>query len=101
MDGSKQQVNLLLNCLLSVLLIGPAPSIWAQDQTISQMVHTVWTGRDGAPAGIRYLAQTPDGIVWIASLKGLYSFDGLSFAAFEPAPGSASLSARTLRLLFT
>jgi signal transduction histidine kinase len=98
MDGSKRQVNLLLNCLLSVLLVGLAPSIRAQDQTISQMVHTVWTGRDGAPAGIRSLAQTPDGILWIASLKGLYSFDGLSFAAFEP--GSASLSGRTLRLLF-
>jgi signal transduction histidine kinase/ligand-binding sensor domain-containing protein len=100
MDGSKRQGNLLLNCLLSVFLVGLASSILAQDQTISQMVHTVWTGRDGAPAGIRSLAQTPDGILWIASLKGLYSFDGLSFAAFEPAPGSASLTARTLRLLF-
>ena len=100
MDGSKRQVNLLLNSLLSVLLVSLAPSIWAQDQTISQMVHTVWTGRDGAPPGIRSLAQTPDGILWIASLKGLYSFDGLSFAAFEPAPGSASVPARTLRLLF-
>jgi ligand-binding sensor domain-containing protein len=100
MDGSKRRVNLLLNCLLLVLLVGLAPSIRAQDQTISQMVHTVWTGRDGAPAGIRSIAQTPDGILWIASLKGLYSFDGLSFAPFEPTPGSASLTARTLRLLF-
>jgi ligand-binding sensor domain-containing protein len=69
----------------------------AQNQTISQMIHTVWTGRDGAPPGIRALAQTPDGIMWIASLKGLYTFDGLSFAPFRPNPGSPDIPPMTLR----
>ena len=72
----------------------------AQEQTISQMAHTVWTARDGAPPGIRALAQTPDGILWIASLKGLYTFDGLTFASFHPSPGSPDIPPMTLRDLF-
>jgi signal transduction histidine kinase len=83
--------------LLFVLLATP---LCAQDQTISQMVHTTWTGRDGAPLGIRALAQTPDGILWIASLKGLYSFDGLSFTLFQPSPGSPSIPFVNLRSLY-
>jgi ligand-binding sensor domain-containing protein/two-component sensor histidine kinase len=72
----------------------------AQDQTIPQMIHTIWTSREGAPSGIRALAQTPDGILWIASLKGLYTFDGLSFRPFQPNPGSPDLPSVTLRSLF-
>jgi signal transduction histidine kinase/ligand-binding sensor domain-containing protein len=84
--------------LLAIYLILPLP-LCAQDQTIAQMVHTAWTGRDGVPAGIRALAQTPDGILWIASLKGLYTFDGLTFAPFHPDAGSAEIPPVTLRTL--
>jgi signal transduction histidine kinase/ligand-binding sensor domain-containing protein len=93
----------IADCPLALSLIfclALSSLIRAQDQTMAQMVHTSWTGRDGAPAGIRSLAQTADGMLWIASLKGLYSFDGLSFVPFQPAPGSASMPAKTLRLLF-
>jgi signal transduction histidine kinase/ligand-binding sensor domain-containing protein len=72
----------------------------AQDQSIAQMVHTVWTGRDGAPQGITAFAQTPDGTLWISSVAGLSSFDGVKFTTFQPKPGSPPLSARTLRFLF-
>jgi signal transduction histidine kinase len=90
--------RLLLLPLL--LLFGLALPAGAQDQTISQMVHTSWTGRDGAPPGIRALAQTPDGILWIASFKGLYSFDGLSFIPFQPNRGSPEIPPMTMRDLF-
>lgn len=92
--------DLLVLQLVLWVLVGLAPPLYAQDQTISQMVHTVWTARDGAPQGIRALAQTPDGILWIASLKGLYTFDGLSFATFHPNPSSPEIPPMTLRDLF-
>jgi Y_Y_Y domain/Histidine kinase len=88
---------LLLPLLLWFSLALPAR---AQDQRISQMVHTSWTGRDGAPPGIRALAQTPDGILWIASLKGLYCFDGLPFIPFQPNRGSPGIPPMTMRDLF-
>jgi signal transduction histidine kinase/ligand-binding sensor domain-containing protein len=68
-------------------------SLAAQEQTISQMVHTSWTGRNGAPQGINALAQTPDGILWIGTFAGLYTFDGLKFQEFKPKPGSSPLAA--------
>jgi two-component sensor histidine kinase len=87
--------------VLSVALyVGLALPLRAQDQTIAQMVHTAWTARDGAPQGVRALAQTPDGILWIASLKGLYTFDGLTFAVFHPNAGSPDIPPITLRTLF-
>jgi len=104
MDGCDNRRRVRIpKCLISLLLLlwpGLALPVCAQDQTISQMIHTSWTGRDGAPPGIRALAQTADGILWIASLKGLYTFDGLSFAPFRPHPGSPDLPATTLKLMF-
>jgi signal transduction histidine kinase/ligand-binding sensor domain-containing protein len=62
------------------------------------MVHTSWTGRDGAPQGITALAQTPDGILWIGSFGGLFTFDGLKFEAFHPKTGSSALPSGTQSL---
>jgi signal transduction histidine kinase/ligand-binding sensor domain-containing protein len=72
----------------------------AQDQTISQMVHTSWTGRDGAPQGIFALAQASDGILWINSYAGIFTFDGVKFNTFHPKPGSPPLPGGTLGKLF-
>jgi signal transduction histidine kinase len=83
--------------LLCIVVKRPAR---AEDQRISQMVHTAWTGRDGAPQGVNALAQTPDGVLWIGTLGGLYSFDGLTFQAFEPGAGDPSLPMKTVRFLF-
>jgi signal transduction histidine kinase len=88
----------LLAVLRSYLALG-SPS-HAQDQTIAQMVHTSWTGKDGAPQSINALAQTPDGTLWIGSSAGLFSFDGLKFTPFDPRSGSRSLAGRTIRSLF-
>jgi signal transduction histidine kinase/ligand-binding sensor domain-containing protein len=85
--------------------LGFAHPLYAQDQTIfdqtiSQMVHTAWTGRDGAPQGITALAQTPDGMLWIGGDGGLYTFDGLNFVAFNPRAGSPPLPASGIRFVF-
>ena len=46
---------------------------------IAQLVHTRWTVKDGAPADIRFIAQTPDGYLWLAARSGLVRFDGVRF----------------------
>ena len=76
-----------------------AMDLRAQNQNISQMVHNSWTGKDGAPQAVSAFAQTPDGTLWIGSEGGLFMFDGLKFQAFQPKPGSASLSTRTIQFL--
>jgi hypothetical protein len=89
MGGRKRKFTWVTKYLITLplwVLLGVTFQLQAQDQTVAQMVHTGWTGRDNAPAGIRALARTPDGVLWIASLKGLYSFDGLSFIPFKPTP---------------
>lgn len=40
--------------------------------------------RDGAPAGVRALAQTPDGILWLGAIDGLYRYDGRNFERLPP-----------------
>jgi Two component regulator propeller len=83
-----------------LLWLGLGLPVSAQDQTISQMVHTAWTGRAGAPQAINALAQTPDGALWIGTFAGVFSFDGMKFAAFHPEAGSPPLPARTIQFLF-
>src|ERR1700719_3233537 len=63
--------------------------VWALDpqKAITQLVHTSWTEREGAPGTIRALAQTTDGYLWLATASGLYRFDGVRFTRFEPAAG--------------
>jgi signal transduction histidine kinase/ligand-binding sensor domain-containing protein len=53
-------------------------------KAITAFVHTAWTERDGAPSDIRALAQTTDGYLWLGTSSGLFRFDGVRFARFEP-----------------
>jgi ligand-binding sensor domain-containing protein len=69
------------------LCAGNYGSLLAQDQKIFQMVHTAWTARDGAPQSVNSLAQKSDGMLWLGTRDGLYSFDGLTFSAFHPVSG--------------
>jgi len=82
---------------LFVVLIADA---FGQQQHLSQMVHTAWTGRNGAPQDINALAETPDGTLWIGSTGGLFSFDGLRFTAFVPVAGDPSFPSNSIRSLF-
>jgi len=68
------------------------------DQSIVQFVHRAWTAKDGAPNGIRPMAQTPDGYLWLGTRNGLYRFDGVSFARYEPPQGAPFPSNRILAL---
>jgi signal transduction histidine kinase/ligand-binding sensor domain-containing protein len=50
--------------------------------SLSQLHHTSWTVRDGAPADAQALAQTADGYLWVGTATGLFRFDGLQFERF-------------------
>lgn len=66
---------------------------------LSQLHHTSWTVRDGAPAAIEDLAQTADGFLWLGTVSGLYRFDGVHFELFEPPPNQ-HLPSRNVAALF-
>src|SRR5688572_682210 len=68
---------------------------------ISQLVHTRWTFRDGAPSEIQALAQTPDGYLWIGSRTRLVRFDGVRFVPFAPQSGDTIPGGGAERLLVT
>ena len=51
-------------------------------------------------AGFFAIAQTPDGILWIDSFAGLFTFDGVKFDMFRQKLGSTALSGGTLGYLF-
>ncbi len=58
-------------------------------RSIKQFDHTSWTVRRGAPSGIAALAQTADGLLWLATPSGVVRFDGVTFEAFRPITGPA------------
>ena len=102
MEGDARVRNRLARrSILAALIVGVVFNlpVCGQDQSISQMVHTSWTGKDGAPQAVSVFAQTPDGILWIGSEGGLFTFDGLKFEPFRAKPGAPSLSTRTIQFL--
>ena len=102
MEGDARPRNRLARCQIMAALIVCVVfgrPVRAQDQSISQMVHTSWTGKDGAPQAVSVFAQTPDGTLWIGSEGGLFTFDGLKFEPFRSKPGAPSVSTRTIQFL--
>lgn len=77
----------LIASVLSVPALGMAP-----DLQVSDLYHTSWTARDGAPTSIREITQTRDGYLWLATAVGLFRFDGVRFERFEGAGDARLLS---------
>jgi signal transduction histidine kinase/ligand-binding sensor domain-containing protein len=90
-DGERQR-HLVRSLLLAAALFTlPAP-VLALDPPlqISQHAHTSWTARDGALLGLVFaMAQTPDGYLWVGGSFGLFRFDGLRFAPWQPPAGQS------------
>src|SRR6201994_570235 len=78
---ARRLTRLLL--LFAGLLPPGSKALQADTQPLSKMVHRSWSGRDGAPQGVLAMAQTPDGLLWIAGVGGLTTFDGISFMPFR------------------
>ncbi len=78
------QVVFRITCALAC---SPGAALSAQSFDLAQYAHTAWRVQDGAPGAVRDLAQGADGVLWIASERGLFQFDGVRFERFEPPPG--------------
>ncbi len=65
-------------CVFASFLCGYA---WSAEANLSlqQMNHRGWTITDGAPGEVSAITQTTDGTLWIASMTGLFRFDGTRF----------------------
>jgi signal transduction histidine kinase/ligand-binding sensor domain-containing protein/CheY-like chemotaxis protein len=73
-----------LACLLLLILCSGTASGLDPGKAIAQYGHDVWQIEDGLPQnGVRDIAQTPDGYLWIATLEGLVRFDGVRFTVFD------------------
>jgi signal transduction histidine kinase len=71
----------------AVCLFATAGFALDPQKAITQFVHTAWTEKDGAPVNIVAITQTKDGYLWLGTGTGLFSFDGIRFARFEPRAG--------------
>jgi ligand-binding sensor domain-containing protein len=88
--------------LVAGALTVAAPA-WAldPDKSITQLVHTAWTAKEGAPTDVSALAQTTDGYLWLGTTSGLFRFDGIRFVRFQPRGDEALPGLRIHRLLAT
>jgi signal transduction histidine kinase/ligand-binding sensor domain-containing protein len=77
--------QMLAACAL--LLMGAVAADSLPPRPITQLVHTKWTKKEGAPLGVGSLAQTPDGYLWLGARSGLVRFDGVRFVSFVPKDG--------------
>ena len=66
----------------------PADAYAARSSDDHQLIHDVWTFKDGAPETIYAIAQTTDGFLWLGTPKGLFRFDGTRFEPFRSSFGS-------------
>ncbi len=91
---------LILACLASLLQTATPDS--SPTRPIRELVHTTWTPKaNGGPAGVRALAQTTDGYIWIGTFFGLIRFDGVRFVRYVPLSGDTHPIRLVDRLLAT
>lgn len=70
--------------LIGVALAGPSPSAEPVEPSLSQLGVQQWLQKDGLSSNwVRDLVETPDGFIWIATVKGLSRFDGREFTHFN------------------
>jgi signal transduction histidine kinase/ligand-binding sensor domain-containing protein len=98
--------RLTARALLSLVLGVCAFSQYARpadalNPSLSQLQHTSWTERDGAPPAINDIAQAPDGSLWLGSGEGLYRFDGFTFERVRAIDGDSQAPTDVFTLLAT
>src|ERR1700731_3386852 len=71
-------------CLIIPFALAAPVHALVPQKSNTQFTHTAWSAKDGIPGPVRAIAQTGDGYLWLGTEAGLYRFDGLPFAPFEP-----------------
>src|SRR5277367_656920 len=85
--------------LLALAILLPEAA-YARSLKISQLLHTTWTARDGAPQGVKALTEASDGTLWVGSYGGLFNFNGLTFKQFKPDAGQPDLPTSAVSSLY-
>jgi signal transduction histidine kinase len=62
-------------------------------EQLSELNHTAWTAREGAPTNVSVIAQTNDGSLWLGCTTGLFHFDGARFERLTLADGTQPITA--------
>ena len=87
-------------CLLNLLFWPASATALNPTLDISQYAHTSWNTQDGwVKGGVRCIAQTPDGYLWLGTEFGLVRFDGSRFVQWDPPPGQRLPSTNIRSLL--
>ena len=88
----------LAQCIVAAVLAlppcsaaGAAAPPWTAD-----LQHSAWTRADGAPSAVYSLTQDGDGLLWLAAIDGLYSFDGVRFVRHDSVFGHKLRSPQTM-----
>jgi signal transduction histidine kinase/ligand-binding sensor domain-containing protein len=92
--------RLIFLCLMCNLPSAPALAI-DPTEGLSELTHTRWLTRDGAPSSVNALAQTTDGYLWLACATGLFKFDGERFTQFRRPDNGELLTGDVSALLAT
>ena len=79
MKKFRKALFILLACLLALPLsaVRGLPSSAAQETSLNYTVYDRTNGLLSSEANC--LAETPDGMIWVGSYAGLFSFDGRNF----------------------
>jgi ligand-binding sensor domain-containing protein len=82
-NGGAAFTILLRYCLLCFLGLFNPSIATTQDKQVSftQYSHAAWRVQDGAFSGApNQVVQTSDGYLWVATMNGLFRFDGIRFS---------------------
>ena len=86
--------HLVVVCAASVLVCGFCARILTAPAETNYFVGS-WAVKDGLPhPSVRWLAQTPDRLLWVGTALGLARFDGARFKVFDPTSTPALGDAR-------
>jgi signal transduction histidine kinase/ligand-binding sensor domain-containing protein len=87
------RILIAVSCFVCVTL-QPSVSVGAVNPRpllLTQLDHTVWTTRDGAPNSVYSIALDHNDTLWLATEGGLYQFNGLQFSEFHAPDGEPAL----------
>ena len=73
----------LIVLLVFACCFGPVAVRSQEPSTLKGAFHSTWAGKDGAPQGIRSLAKAPNGVLWLSTIAGVYTFDSRTFKKFD------------------
>jgi len=96
-DRGKWSQAAIWGALAWMLLAFQAAALDPQ-KSITQFYHRAWGNAEGIEQ-VNAIAQTKDGYFWIATINGLFRFDGVTCVPWEPNPGGAALPGVPFQLL--